>query len=98
MDIVAARMPDRIMPAMTAKNTPCRLIRSERRMMIVSASALPVRNGSFPAADTLYPITPMDTAMNMEITTHTVARRRDWFSSFSLRIAMKRSRICGIPK
>ena len=38
------------------------------------------------------------TAMNMEITTQIVAMRRDWLSSFSSRMAIKRSRMCGMPK
>ena len=37
-------------------------------------------------------------ATAMEITTQTEAIRRESFSSFSSRIAMKRTRICGMPK
>ena len=41
---------------------------------------------------------PMKTAMPMEITTQTEAMRREVASSFSSRIAMKRSRMWGMPK
>ena len=53
VDIVAARMPERMMPAMTASSTPWRLIRSASLMIMVSDSALVVRKGTLPAADTL---------------------------------------------
>ena len=53
VDIVAARMPERMMPAMTASSTPCWLIRSASLMIMVSDSALVVRKGTLPAADTL---------------------------------------------
>ena len=67
-------------------------------MMMVSDSALVARKGTLPAAVTLLPMMPMHTAMNMEITTQIVAMRRDWLSSFSSRMAIKRSRMCGMPK
>ena len=48
-------------------------------MMMVSASALVDRKGTLPAAVTPLPMTPMATAMAMEMTTHTVAMRREVF-------------------
>ena len=41
---------------------------------------------------------PMKMATAMEITTQTEAILLEIVSSFSLRMPMKRSRICGIPK
>ena len=41
---------------------------------------------------------PMRTATPMEMTTQTEAMRRESFSSFSSRMAMKRTRMWGIPK
>ena len=51
-----------------------------------------------PALDTALPIMPMHTATVMEMTTHTEAMRRDSFSSSSFRMAMKRTRMWGMPK
>ena len=62
------------------------------------SEALPSSTGMRPALDTLLPIMPMHTATVMEITTHTAAMRRDSFSSFSSRMAMKRTRMWGMPK
>ena len=67
-------------------------------MMMVSASALLPRKGMLPALVTARPMTPMAMAMAMEITTQTVAMRRERFSSFSSRMAMKRRRMWGMPK
>ena len=53
VDMVAARMPARMMPATIAKSTPFRLIRSAILMMTVSASELVVRNGIAPTLETL---------------------------------------------
>ena len=44
------------------------------------------------------PTMPINTATAMEITTHTDATLRESFSLLSSSIAIKRSRICGIPK
>ena len=44
------------------------------------------------------PTTPMMMATPMEMTTQLVAMRRDSFSSFSSRMAMKRTRMWGMPK
>ena len=41
---------------------------------------------------------PIKIATHMEISTHTVAIRRERVSFFSSSIAMKRSRMCGMPK
>jgi len=53
VDMVAARIPARITPAVKARNTPFFAIRSDSWMTMVSASALVVRKGILPAADTL---------------------------------------------
>ena len=63
-----------------------------------AAVALPSRKGMRPAAETARPTMPMNTATPMEITTQTEAIRRDSFSSFSSRMAIKRTRIWGMPK
>ena len=98
VDMVAARIPERIIPATMASNVLLRLIRSASLMIMVSASALLVRNGTLPATETLYPMIPMAMAIIMEMTTQTVAIRREVFSFFSSLMAMNRSRIWGIPK
>ena len=46
----------------------------------------------------LRPTMPMDTAAAMEMTTQTMATRRESFSSFSERIPMNRSSTWGMPK
>ena len=40
----------------------------------------------------------MITATVREMSTHTVAMRREWVSSCSLRMAMKRNSTWGMPK
>ena len=66
----------------------------ERTMKMLSALAC-VRNS---VGITARPIRPIDTALNKEITTHTVAMRRDLRSSQEWVALMKRIRTCGIPK
>ena len=44
------------------------------------------------------PIMPIMTAANIEMTTHTMAIRRLVFTSSSLRMPMKRTSTCGMPK
>ncbi len=65
--------------------------------MMVSV-ALPSRKGTRPAAETAWPTMPMNTATPMEITTQVPAMRRERVSSFSSRMAMKRTRMWGMPK
>ena len=67
-------------------------------MMMVSASALEPRKGILPVWVTPRPTMPMRMAMNMEMTTHTVAIRREVFSLASSSMAMNRSRMWGMPK
>ena len=87
--MVAARMPAMTRPASTGGS---RLV--ESRINTFSASDAVVSDVGKRAR----PIRPMNTATDREITTHTVAMRRDCFSSFSLRIAMNRRSTWGIPK
>ena len=87
--MVAARMPAITSPARAAGS---RLV--ERRMKIFSASEAVVRA----VGKRVRPTTPMNTATVREITTHTVAMRREAFSSPSRRMAMNRSSTWGIPK
>ena len=51
--MVAARMPEMMMPAAMISKTPWRLIRSAIWIMMVSESELVVKKGTFPAAETL---------------------------------------------
>ena len=67
-------------------------------MRMVSASELVPRKGILPSLVTVLPTMPMSTAMNMEMTTQTVAMRREVLSLVSSSMAMNRSRMWGIPK
>ena len=67
------------------------------RTMMVSL-ALPSSAATAPTLVIPLPTTPMNTATAMEMTTHTVAMRRLTFSLFSSSMAIKRSRMWGIPK
>ena len=98
VDMVLARMPASTIPATMERRKPWPPSSPERRIIIVSESALEVKVSSFPAAETPHPIIPMRIATNMEMTTHTEAIRRDKPSLFSSSIAIKRRRIWGIPK
>ena len=60
--------------------------------------ALPSSMGMRPTLDTAWPTMPINTATAMEITTQMEAIRRESFSSSSCRMAIKRTRIWGIPK
>ena len=60
--------------------------------------ALPSREGMRPAAETAWPTMPMNTATAMEMTTQLAAMRRESFSSSSWRMAIKRTRMWGMPK
>ena len=66
-------------------------------IMTVSV-ALPSSMGMRPTLDTAWPTMPINTATAMEITTQMEAIRRESFSSSSCRMAIKRTRIWGIPK
>ena len=97
VDMVLAKMPAKINPAMMAKNTPFSEMTCAIRTMMVSVS-LPLSCGTILALLSVRPTTPISTAIPIAITTHTDATRRDSFSFFSSSIAIKRSRMCGIPK
>ena len=95
--MVEARIPARIRPASTAHSRPFWLSKSAMRTMMVSESE-PVSVTSAPALVMARPTTPMNTPTNSEMTTQEDAIRRESLSFFSSSIAMKRSRMCGIPK
>ena len=97
VDMVDARIPARIRPASTAQTMPFWLSRSAMRTMMVSESE-PARLSSAPALVMARPTMPMNTATNSETMTQEVATRRDSLSFFSSSMAMKRSRMCGMPK
>ena len=97
VDMVAARMPARITPAISAGSGPNWLSRVAMRTMMVSL-ALPSSGATAPTLVIPLPTTPINTATAMEMTTHTVAMRRLTFSLFSSSMAIKRSRMWGIPK
>ena len=97
VDIVAARMPARMSPARTAASTPCWLMRLAMRTMRVSLDE-PLRNSSAPTLVMPRPTMPMTMDAVMAMTTQTVAMRRLRTSFFSSSMAMKRSRMWGIPK
>ena len=97
VDMVEARIPARIVPARSAGSTPCWLIRSAILTMIVS-EAEPSSGISSPAAVMASPMIPISTATAREMTTHPVATLLDSFNFSSSSMAIKRSRICGMPK
>ena len=88
-DIEAARMPDTTKPQKNDGNMIC-----ESTMKMLSAADW-VRSS---AGRMARPIRPIITALNMEMMTHTMAMRRDVFTSSSLRMPMKRTSTCGMPK
>ena len=97
VDMVAARMPARIRPASTAARMPCCAMRFAMRTMTVSLEE-PLRYSSAPALVMPRPTMPMMMEAVMAMTTHTLAMRRLSTSFFSSSMAMKRSRMWGIPK
>ena len=97
VDMVAARMPARIRPARMAASTPCWAIRLATRTIRVSLEE-PLRNSSAPALVMPRPTMPMTMEAVMAMTTHTLAMRRLSTSFFSSSMAMKRSRMWGMPK
>ena len=90
-------MPAKIRPARIAARTPCWLIRLAMRTMIVSLDE-PLRNSSAPTLVMPRPTMPMMMEAVIAMTTQTDAMRRLRTSFFSSSMAMKRSRMCGIPK
>ena len=86
---MAARMPAITNPASTGGS---RLV--ESRMNTFSASEAVVSA----AGNSVRPTRPMNTATAREMSTHTVAMRREAVSSLSCRMAMNRSSTWGIPK
>ena len=84
-------------PASTAASAPWALMRLAMRTMRVSLDE-PLRNSSAPALVMPRPTMPMTMEAVMAMTTHTEAMRRLRTSFFSSSMAMKRSRMWGIPK
>ena len=93
--MVAAMMPAMMMPATMAKKGLTSLKRLAMVTMMVSASA---SSPILPAETMAEPTTPMKMATAIEMNTQVVATRREICSLFSSSMAMKRSRIWGIPK
>ena len=87
--MVAARIPAITSPAIIGGN---RLVESS---MNIFSEAEEVSSA---VGYSERPITPIKTETPREITTQTVAMRRERVSSFSLRIAIKRNSTWGIPK
>ena len=95
VDMVQARMPARITPASRPGSTPRWAIWSETTMMMRSGSS---RGSRAPAWTMLMPSTPMKMATNMETNTQTEATRRLRVIFLGSSMAMKRSRMWGMPK
>ena len=95
--MVLARIPARIRPAIIAGNAPYVESKCATFTIIVSVSE-PERETISPVALICLPTTPIRIATPMAMTTQTDATRRETFNFFSSSIAMKRRRICGIPK
>ena len=87
--MVAARMPAMTTPA----NSGCISTEAMEEKIFSASEAVRWAVGSMAR-----PMTPIITAADREITTHTVAIRRDYFSSPARRMAMNRSSTWGIPK
>ena len=88
-DIDAAKMPDTTKPHINDGK-----IMFESTIKMLSALAW-VKNC---VGMTARPIRPIETALNNEITTHTVAIRRDLRSSLECVALMKRIKTWGMPK
>lgn len=76
---------------------PCCAMRFAMRTMTVSLEE-PLRYSSAPALVMPRPTMPMMMEAVMAMMTHTLAMRRLSTSFFSSSMAMKRSRMWGIPK
>ena len=94
--MVEARIPARITPAMIAKKAPFWL--TVRAMTTMIRCEFAMSRSSAPLFTAAQPMIPIRIATAIEIVTHTVAIRREVFSFFASSIAMKRSRMWGIPK
>ena len=90
VDMVAARIPARITPAINAAKKPWVLIKSAIVMMILSPS---LRLSIEPFALMALPTIPIKMATNIANTTHTVAILRESTNFFSSLMDMKRTRI-----
>ena len=97
VDMVAARIPANISPAMTAGRLPMEAIFSAILIIILWLSP-GAMGASAPEPIMALPIMPISTAMPMEITTQMEATRRERDSFCGSSIAMNRSKIWGIPK
>ena len=97
VDMVLARIPESTTPARSAAAIPCVERRFEVCTITVS-EADPSSTGMSPPLDMASPTIPIRTATAMEITTHTDATLRESFSLLSSSIAIKRSRMWGMPK
>ena len=89
VDIVAERIPARMMPAIIAKKMFFWLIRAEARTRTDSASELLEKPSITPAFTMAKPTIPMITATPRETTTHVAAMRRLVVMFFSSLAAMK---------
>ena len=98
VDMVEARMPAMIRPAISAASTPWVLSRSAILTMTASAALLEPKVSISPTRDMARPTTPMVTATVMEMTTQMLPMRREIFSLLASLMPIKRSRIWGIPK
>ena len=97
VDMVAARMPEKITPARRVARTPS-LLRSREIFMMILWLSSGARSVMAPLAIIALPIKPMAIAINIEITTQLQAIRREALSLFGCSIAMKRRSTWGIPK
>ncbi len=102
VDMVHARMPAKMIPATSAAKTPFSLISIAIFIMTVSESveALAGSEMTFmlPFFAIVLPITPIRTAIDIEMTTHIEAILLEILILLTSSIAIKRRRICGIPK
>ena len=98
VDIVAARMPARIRPPTMAAKAPLEAMSAAVLTMRFSASGSLPGRAIAPALAIPKPTIPITTATPRETTHQTEPTRREIFSSFSSRTAMKCSRMWGMPK
>ena len=96
--MVEAMIPDRIRPARRAGKKPKVLSRCAISTMIVSETLAFSSSPTVPVRLMPRPTIPIRIAAPMAITTQILAILLERVSFFSSSIAMKRSRICGIPK
>ena len=79
VDIVLAKIPERMTPAIKAKPKPCVLNKWAIRTIAVSESD-PTKVARAPSLDIAIATIPINTETNIEITTQMVATRRDNFN------------------